>query len=345
MNKKIIDKFLRISELLQKHLPLLSQWDLDVISENRIEHKWINKLMGLTSEELTKFDASREFTLLDDLEWTSLVKEIEILATFRKISRNETNVKTLGNLKKQHELRQLYSFMESDHGDSIVDFGGGVGNLAYFLESELAMDVKVLEKDVALIEKGKTKLRKLSSNVNFEHCLVSATGIPNISNSNLAIGLHTCGNFAIDMFNVCVANNTKKIINFGCCYSKIKDDCYHLSSLSDNSLHFNQRVLSSATQAFNTVPISFYDYRDKIMNYKFTFYHWLYKVHGNLTFCSMSNARSSLYKNSFADYLRISLNKYFPELEVPSESSAQKFFKSTANLDLNHYLRAYYALS
>ncbi len=344
-NLDLNDRLKKIATLLNKYLPLLSQSDLDVIQGKRVDHKWTNALLELNSSELTRFDAFREHTLLQDSEWLQLTSDIEELSRFKRSAKNQNEVKAFGNIKKQHELNQLYSFLDHDRGRSIVDFGGGVGNLAYFLEGHLSMDVTVLEKDLALVEKGRSKLKKLNSRVNFTHCHVSNDEAgPNISNSELAIGLHTCGNFATDMFRICIDNRMKKIINFGCCYSKIKDNDYNLSSASDSSLHLNQRALSSATQSFNCVPVEFYEYRKKIMNYKFSFYHWLFKSYDHLGFCSMSNARNSLYKNKFSDYLEICLKKYFPEIATPGKEIVQQFYESEANKNLNDYLSVFYAI-
>ena len=69
-------------------------------------------------------------------------------------------------------------------------------------------------------------------------------------------------------FRACISNKTEKIINFGCCYSKIKNNDYNLSVHSDKSIIFNERALSSATQSFNKVPVEFYQYRERIMKFK-----------------------------------------------------------------------------
>ena len=344
-NTNLNNKFKKITILLREYLPLLSQWDLSVISGDRIDHKWITSLMKLDRRDLVKFDAGREHALLDDPQWHQLISDIENLGKFKKSKANVIKLATFGNVKKQHELKQLYSFLDEDKGKAIVDFGGGVGNLAYFLEEHLSMNVIVLEKDLKLIEKGQAKLSKMGSRVTFNHCHVCNNNVfPDISNCQLAIGLHTCGNFATDMFRVCIKNKINKIINFGCCYSKIKDSDYNLSSGSDKSFVFNQRALSSATQSFHEVPAEFYDYRSKIMKYKFSFHHWLFKKQGHKEFCSMSNARSRLYQNTFSDYFGICLNKFFAEITVPEKSVIDQFYESDANEDLHKYFSAFYAL-
>jgi hypothetical protein len=338
-------KFTNITALVKKHLPLLSQNDTHAIRGDRFEHKWISSLTKLSREDLVRFDAEREYTLLDDPEWLQLIDELKDLATFKLSSQKDEEFKAFGNVKKQHELQQLYSFLGEDKGKSVVDFGGGVGNLASFLAENLFMDVTVLEKNQGLVEKGKARLFKRKGHVTFKHCHVSQNGdVPNILSSDLAIGLHTCGNFATDMFRVCLENKTKKIINFGCCYSKIKSHDYNLSSQSDKSIIFNTRALLSATQAFHSIPTAFYDYRENIVKYKFSFLHWLFKEHGHLDFFSMSNSRKSLYENTFSDYLEICLNKYFPEISLPEKRATNLFYESFENIELLNYFSASYAI-
>lgn len=339
------ERFLQISQLVQTYLPFISQWDLDVIQGNRFEHPWIEALMKMDPEKLALFDARREYKLLDDPTWIKLVEDIERLASFEKIDILPTDITPLGNQKKQHELKRLYSLLNKDQNKGAVDFGGGVGNLAYFLEQDLHMDVTVLEKNEELIKTGKEKLSKLGSHVKFQECHICKESKHPEYNKEVAIGLHTCGNFANDMFRTCIHNKTQKIVNFGCCYSKIKNEDYNLSSLSNKKLNFNQRALSSATLGFGPVPLEFYEYRTKIMNYKYSFYHWLYKEHGKLEFCAMSNARRSLYKHSFSEFVNINLDKFFKEIPHPDSDSIDSFHQCELNKELNEYLLAFYAIS
>ena len=339
------NKFTNITALVKKYLPLLSQNDIHAIRGDRFEHKWISYLMKLSRKDLVRFDAEREYTLLDDPEWAHLINELKVLGAFKLSNQKDEEFKAFGNVKKQHELQQLYSFLNEDKGKSVVDFGGGVGNLASFLAEHLFMDVTVLEKNLGLVEKGKARLLKRNCNVKFKNFHVCKNGdIPNILSSDLAIGLHTCGNFATDMFRVCLENKTKKIINFGCCYSKIKSHDYNLSSLSDKSIIFNSRALLSATQAFHSISTDFYDYRENIVKYKFSFLHWLFREHGHLDFFSMSNSRKSLYENTFSDYIEICLNKYFPEIPLPEKRETKLFYESLENIELLKYISSSYAI-
>ena len=147
------------------------------------------------------------------------------------------------------------------------------------------------------------------------------------------------------MFRYCIENKVKKIINFGCCYSKISHSDYNISKLSDKSIELNLRTLSCATLGFEPTPLEFYEFRHKIMDYKFSFYHLLYKKFGHLEFCAMGNARRSLYSKSFPEYVQINLEKFFPDLDAPTSSEIEEFHQSDSNIELNEYLKVYYAFS
>lgn len=343
-------RIIKSIEILKEFLPLIDQWDKNVISDysSRFTHTWISKVMELSNSEMLRFDANREFGLLNDETWKSTVSKIIEISTFDKIELAETNIETLGKKKKQHELKCLVSLLRDEIGTGreAVDFGGGVGNLAYFLEKEIGMKPLVIERDSALIESGKLKLGKLGSEVRFLSCDVcESKEIPELHGRDFAIGLHTCGNFANQMMKHCSKQGIKKIVNFGCCYSKIIDGEYHLSSFADKSLHFNQRALLAATLSFGEVQLEFYEFRLKILNYKYSFYHWMTKKHGVMEFCAMSNSRRSLYSLSFYEFLIRTLEKFYPELEKPSEEEVNSFYESKENLLLNKYFQSYFALS
>jgi hypothetical protein len=347
---KLETRLNKAAELLKEFLPLIDQWDKNVIEdfEGRFEHPWISRVMSFTDDEMTRFDAKREASLLNDENWARTSKLINEICTFPSIDIIDSNIITLGKKKKQHELNSLYSLLVSkkDKGTKAVDFGGGVGNLAYFLEKEIGMDPLVLERNEELIVSGKAKLSKLESKVHFVTCDVCASNeITELKGKEFAIGLHTCGNFANHMLKHCAQGKVEQIVNFGCCYSKIEENEYHISSYADRSLEFNQRALLAATLSFGHVKTEFYEFRLRILKYKYSFYHWMTKKHGIMEFCAMSNSRRSLYDLSFYEFILKTLEKFYPDLEKPTEEEMVEFYESAENVDLNKYFQSYFSLS
>lgn len=342
-------RFKICSEILEEYLPLISQMDMNVIENfnNRVQHPWIDKVQTLTQEQLVRFDAYREHTLLECPDWSSLIHKIKKVTKFNKVELKEKSLASYGNQKKQHELAALYSYLESLKSKKVnaIDFGGGVGNLAFFLEDELDMIPTVIEQDIDLIQKGRKRADKKKSSTTFKQSLVDGDFQLDTATGDLAIGLHTCGNFAVDMMKSCAHNKLKHIVNFGCCYSKIQNDQYHLSSLANHELKFSSRALASATLGFGETISEIYNFRIRIMDYKFSFYHYISQIHGVSKFCPMSNSRRSLYQLSFYEFMTKSINKYYPDFEVRTKEEIDSFYETSANRRLNSYFQCYYAIS
>jgi len=344
------ERLKKCSSILEKYLFFISQLDMDVIKnfENRIKHPWLDKVSALSENELLHFDAFRESKIIKCSEWNKLIKQIEEISTFEEVEEVQKNFKTYGNLKKQHELSKIYSHFQELKGKNlhIFDFGAGVGNLSFFLEKELNMIPIGIEENTALIKKGQSRAIKNKSKVSFLESSVNTDFvIDSITSNDLGIGLHTCGNFAVDMINSSIKSNISHITNIGCCYSKIKNNAYNLSSLSNKSLHFNSRALANATLGFKKTSEEIYNYRLRIMNYKFSFYHYVYKTYGHQEFCSMSNSRRSLYQLSFQEFMTKSMMKYYPKSVPINQDELKLFYKTKSNHLLNAYFQAYYAIS
>ena len=343
MNLK--SKITLLADILLKYSELYSQLDENVLRGDSISHKWIDQLISLSTEDKKAFDADRNSNILKDKEWRDLISLKKELCSFEKVENKDSLDHLLGNKKKRHELTQLKSLLKKESAHKIVDFGGGVGNLGHFLHTELKKNVHVLEKDPKLISKGILKLKDYKDKISFEHTQIEKNSKLDLSPYQLGIGLHTCGNFATDIFRACIQNKLPKIVNFGCCYSKIKDHDYNLSQDSHKDIVFNARALSYATLGFQSIPHDFFDFRQKIIHYKLSFYHWLYEKHGKIEFQSMSNSRRNLFDKSPHEFFIITLNKFFPEFQEPTKTEVEHFYNSQKNKDFLDYLWAYYAIA
>lgn len=347
---KLEERLAICSKILSEYLPFISQLDQNVIEnfDSRLQHQWIEQITKFSNDDIAKFDALRNYKLLQDQEWISLIEKIKEVSNFDSIKSEDYDFTSYGNKKKKHELSILYSyFLTKDVRDqNVVDFGGGVGNLAFFLENELGMNPLVLEKDPALVEKGKSRSNKESKKTTFKQVHIDQDcQINELNDQQIGIGLHTCGNFAVDMMNCCSENELEQIVNFGCCYSKIQNNRYNLSEHSNKELIFNQRALASATLAFGKTTIDIYNYRLKIQDFKFSFYNLVFNKYQLLRFFPMSNSRRSLYQLSFNDFFKNCLKKYYPNLNPISQSEVESFYQSTKNRELNQYFKVYYAIS
>ena len=70
-------------------------------------HKWISYLMKLSRKELVRFDAEREYKLLDDPEWVQLIEELKVLSTFKLSNHSDEEFKAFGNVKKNMNCKNF----------------------------------------------------------------------------------------------------------------------------------------------------------------------------------------------------------------------------------------------
>lgn len=339
------DRFKAIKQLLAELIPLISADDQKTIQGQKISHPWISKAKIFTPEEKLQFEAYRNFQTLQDSSWIETIQSIKRLTTYPSINDSTSELKLIGNLKKQHEFKQLYEVLKTYKHDAICDFGGGVGKLAQFMHDNLNADVTILEKDASLIQTGKEKCSK--KDIHYIHTEINKTKsrLTPLQESDICIGLHTCGNFATNMMDLCIYNQVKMIMNIGCCYSKIQDHEYHHSSLANKDLVFNQRALAAATLGYAKTSKEIYEYRIKIMNYKNALHLWLYLNHNHKSFLPMSNARRTLYSKDFPDFVRQNYSRFFPTEELPDKDILFSFYMSEEVKDLNDYFQAYYSIA
>lgn len=336
-----------IKLIIQNYLYLVTQNDLDVLKnfDGRIKHHFYDLYQKLTPLEKARFDAGREYDLIEDEEWLKLIKDIKLNSQFKKLPLNKNKLNVLGNKKKQHELHQLETLLNSHRTKKVADFGGGVGNLSVFMAEHLNMEPTVFDYDTDLIRTGQEKIKKNTKKaISFKEFDVCKDNFED-KDFEFGIGLHCCGSFGTELIKLFGENHFVDSMLFSCCYSKIKDeDDYKLSSHAID-FELNTRALSSATLSFNKVELNLYQFRLKIIDYKYSFYHLLGKKHDQYGFFSMSNSRRNLYKLSFYEFYLDSINKYCSDISPLSKDEVESFFYSNQNRELVEYFTTYYAFS
>ena len=156
--------------ILVKYIDLYSQEDEFVIKGTKVDHPWLEEIQNLNQEDKILFDAKRDSTKLIHPEWAIFTRQLNELRRFEKIPDQPILEGILGKDKKRHELTQLDTLLKPYNGLSTIDFGGGVGNLAHFLENSANMRVHVIEQNEKLISKGQEKLKKLKSKTSTKSC-------------------------------------------------------------------------------------------------------------------------------------------------------------------------------
>ena len=316
----IIPQINSLKKIIKKNIHLVSQNDMTVMKNfsSRFQHPWYNFYEELTDEEKERFDASRQFQLIEDEDWIKTVQSIKALSKFQKIETKKYDKQLLGKKKKQHEYGQLRALIEPLKCSAIADFGGGVGKLSFFLNDDLKIKSVVFDQDEKLLSIGKARAKKLHLNeVTFVKLQVDENldCDQNLNKYDLGIGLHCCGNFGSDLLKLSVKNNMNSIMLFSCCYSKIINDDYRLSSQSLD-IDLNLRALSSATLSFESIESGLYNFRLQILDFKYSFYHLLIQHHGISTFFPMSNSRKSMFNKSFYEFYQESMRKYLSLIHI-----------------------------
>lgn len=333
-------------ELIQKYLPFVSQDDSKVIQSfsDAFHHPWLEEFQSLSDFKRLRFEAFRDNTMLLDSEWKKLQFELKGISECENLPFvSNSLLRPPGKLKKQHELLQLTQVFEHFRGKSVVDFGGGVGNASYFFHKYFDVKPTIVEKDEQLICQGE---KKFNSSLKYIHRDIQDDNCHSLLYSpSLAFGLHTCGDFAVNMLSTSFFSNVPYVINFGCCYSKMKKAFCRISNESDSKVRLNQRALSAATLSFAPTNEELYRFRLRILDYKYSFYHFLYQEYGQFEFFPMGNSRRFLYKLNFDQFAYKILQEYFPKKTLPSEKRLNLFFKSEMNRKMVDYFQAYYAIS
>ena len=131
---------------------------------------WIDELMSWSFKDVAKLESFPHEDLVEDVNFKIFLKSIRTLSKVDTFSEETTSMpqilKKKLRPKKIHEIEKLKSVCDKINDiESIVDIGGGVGNLScsLILDSErralcVDMDVKLLD-----LGRGKRKLWPLKS--------------------------------------------------------------------------------------------------------------------------------------------------------------------------------------
>ena len=345
----IFSHYDKLIDILEKYICLTDQMDKSLVIdfEKRTRHPWLDEIFYLTDDQLIKFDGLRDYTYISALDWKDLIEfrntlRLELLS--RSISPEIEELS--GSKKKRHELSQIIHFIQNkvDNDSIILDIGGGKGHLSFSLNTHLNCECCVLDRDDKLLAYGRERALKEKKKINFFKHEIGVDTQGKYSQFDLMIGLHSCGDFAKYSLDFAIEAEVPQILHFGCCYSKMKNKLFHLNEKAAGHIELNQRSLSAATLSFNAVDPMFFEFRNQIIDFKFTFYHYLAKKFGDFEFIPMSNSRKSLYKLVIDQFFEITFDKYLPQLKCPSPKEVIGFFESKANKELLNYLKRYYAL-
>jgi hypothetical protein len=266
--------------------------------------------------------------------------------------------------KKVHEITSICQFLsEYSHvvgsAEKIFDWGGGKGLLANTLSEVFDKKVMSFDANISLQEMGKIKADKNSlklkvpvertKNVELIHIYINDSGevfdqlkFYYSEQTNLTVGLHCCGSLSLNQIKffstLPLKTSRNYLLNFGCCYYKIKSSDAFLSQKALKlKSYLTSEALTLATRAHGSYTEKEFSFRYKVKFFRFGIYHFLYQNLPHLKSRALGFTEGKFYHGRFQDYVYEQFKKFnFSDQEslMNAELAAQDFSKTSTQLTI-----------
>lgn len=221
------------------------------------------------------------------------------------------------NQKKEHEIKKIVSLIDQTlniNNLKILDIGGGAGHLARILALYHGANVTSLDTNEAFQNSGKIRLKKYpkpegAGTLTFINHHFSTNNDQEeklFNESDLSLGLHTCGPLALSHLKTLDNNKKAKLINFGCCYQKlnIKSDTMLSNKAKTIDLHFTKYALTLATRGNLTISRSDFELKKRVKLYRAALHLYLSEHHNINTFETVGSSTAQTYRSDFSVYAK-----------------------------------------
>lgn len=342
-----LKRFREIAEFLQ---PYQRIWQNEIMllypdPLKDFPQPWLEDLARFKNkDDVIKLEKKEVTGLIEDPSLIAFYKRIEELATLPKIPTLPAFPETKSSFlhiipKKQHEIRRLAPFVNNFYQThaikTVLDIGGGIGNLAQSLAKHYDLNTLSLDMDPVMQKTGIE--RNEQNKVKYIHAKVGEedeTFIGLLDPTSLTLGLHTCGSLANHQIKTSADQKVKGIINFGCCYEKLQKTPW-AQNMSQASKHlkapitFSYFALTLATRAHRKMHEKDYQLKLKVKFFRYAIHILLHDEYDQKELISLGNSNYKLYDETFADYVleqfgrikitpkhtRDELNDYFEDLQ------------------------------
>lgn len=301
--------------------------------------EWLDFLESLTPEEIFLFDTQKQLPSHAPKELLALVSEGAKLSLIKNRDWDLEVIpeKELVHIKgkKTHEICALLPLIRRVSPKSMIDIGGGIGYLAHILSSKLGIKVTTIDSDVALHQTGKNRFH-YNPKLHF-YSLPFVTDSPPlrslIKEHDLILGLHTCGPLASTTLKEAVAAKSEMVINFGCCYLRIKDeDDLSLSTEAKKRvLPLSNYALTLASRSHAKDSKKDYLHKKRVKLYRYGLHLFLYHELNRPDFFSVGDSRPPIYDKCFSDFVEHKLSELGIN-QTFSKERCEKFFKEHSSL-------------
>ncbi|MGB0452949.1 MAG: methyltransferase [Bacteriovoracaceae bacterium] len=342
------DQYLKLREHLKTHQSIWKQEVLNYFpnSLDDFNQDWTDVLGGLSDREMWQFETGEieSLNLPNDLKtYLKTTKELEVLGNSPNFPQQSYPSKAWQRVKqkKRHELSQLTEFLKDYYGDlknlKVLDLGGGVGHLARILSHYEGAVCTSVDANKTLQDEGKKRIEAdkeyvKDSNVTFCHHHFHSNSFETekfFSDKDLFVGLHTCGDLAIDFFKNHLHTNIPEALNFGCCYLKLDPETQTGLSNFSKKIPFDHTKysLTLATRGHQKLTFDDFLYKRKVKNHRYLLHLFLSQELGVEEFLSVGDSNSREYNLSFSEYATKKLKEVGFE-KLPTEELLTKFFQS-----------------
>ena len=328
-----LDHFQKIKTFLNKHQYI---YEVEVLKRypKEIEAYYLQlskNLKGLSDKEFAQFESMMSPSEKYSSDLNELIIEIKDLIDLEVLdiveAKLDQNLKRKLNPKKLHELATLKTYFDQSSYETLYDIGGGIGHLSNIFVHSKAKRAYCIDMSKEFQEAGKRKLaRWLKENidkVSFINKEIKADLDIDLTDSSILAGLHSCGSLSNDLIDCYKFNKKGGLLNFGCCYHKLKNH-YNLSKIAqEDPLVLTNNALHLATRSFAYTNESDVIARRKVKFYRYGLHHLGMKYFDD-GFLTLGNGKGSDYDGSFSDYIY----KYYPKAQDLSVKEIEDFYKS-----------------
>lgn len=338
------------ADQIQKFLARYQQiWQAEVldgypISLDYYPSDWINSLWNLPITDLHCFDSKLSVPALQGTSLEAFINEAQELTQI-EMAQNisllplEDWAWTDVKFKKKHEIERLAPFLkkleEQLNFSTIIDIGGGVGHFSRILAHYFQIDCICIDRDKKFQESGKKRINRyrklpLAKSIKFENIDFGSIEDDEklktiINNNSFTVGLHTCGALANTVINSTLKYNGTGLLNFGCCYHKMKYlKDFPISHFYKNhfNLEMNVYAFTLATRAHGAISIEDFLLKWRVKNYRGALHLFLFHKL-NIKDCfdvgELKNVKE--YYLPFSHYMRSKLS----QLNIEHQFSDEEF--------------------
>lgn len=315
------------NELLQFLRDNTHCWDHEVLHSyphylTKLPPAWLESLAKLSRDQLWLMDSKQDFSFIDHAELRGLFIKLEQLTQIpaAALPQSEHQYNQAAAFygvrgKKRHEIESLAPLLKNLkqqlHFKRVIDIGGGQGHLGRVLARHFGVPTLSLDRDHKLQELGRKNLQRLAhrgapvgaAELEFETCELSHENTPSsFDHESFILGLHTCGDLAVDLINHGQRAGCAGIMSFGCCYSKMQlDEAGHAINGPEN-LKLNMHALTLATRGHKSDTRKDYDLKLLVKRHRYTLHLFHYHKRNLKRFIPMGETVAREYRGQFSEY-------------------------------------------